>query len=444
MSTGFSNKYDKWNSVANELVSQTEEEDKADEEQAADFLGLKGKVPRSQAEADEKAKLEASRKLKEALDRQKEMEEKKKLVIEDVVGSNEGETMLLNDAKLQGRRVIVLRKCSKLEVHLTAPSKQSDSIIKVFLEECENLNLKVEAPIVTSMVEITHCKKVEIKVCKYRLSTLQIDMSKDLLVEYTDLNCFGLPSSDVHNGDRIYHAGVSDMVLKVPVFCARTKKASVLERKIDYIADGAIRVAEQSAQEYQFVTYVDRSSETIALVTERLHRVGTREFTDSELEKKRLEGNERDVELYMQDDERKIKECETHKAEGNEEFKNGNYTQAVLMYSMAIEKSSCLDKSRPFQSRHICFANRSACFLKIGHHEKALADAESCIQLDQTYIKGFFRKGLALHAMEKYQEALPVLVQSLKFEPKNKQIKQAIKFCEIKLEMEMRKRMNGN
>lgn len=430
--------------MTNELVSQAEEEDKAAEEKAAEFLGLNGKVPRSQAEADEKVKLEAAQKLKKALDKQKEMEENKKFVIEDMVGSDKRETILLNDTKLQGKRVIVLRKCSQLDVHLTAPSKQSDSIIKVFLEECENLNFKVEAPIVTSMVEITHCNKVEIKVCKYRLSTLQIDMSNDLLIEYADLNCFGLPSSDVHNGDRIYHAGVSGMVLKVPVFCTRTKKVNVLERNIDYIADGAVRVAEQSAKEYQFVTYVDRRGPSAELATERLHRVGTRVFTDSELEKKRAEGNERDVVLHMQDDERKIKECETHKAEGNEEFKNGKYTQAVLMYSMAIDKSSNLEKSRHFKARHICFANRSACFLKIGHHEKALADAEACIQLDPDYIKGFFRKGLALHAMEKYQEALPVLVQSLKLEPKNKQIKQAVQFCEVKLEMEMRERMSGN
>jgi len=31
--------------------------------------------------------------------------------------------------------------------------------------------------------------------------------------------------------------------------------------------------------------------------------------------------------------------------------------------------------------------------LKLGHHEKALDDAEQCIKLDPTSVKGHFRRG---------------------------------------------------
>jgi len=241
-----------------------------------------------------------------------------------------------------------------------------------------------------------------------------------------------------NNGDRIYHAGVSDMILRVPI--SSEKESKTMERKIDYLADGAVRVSEESAEEYQFASFVNWEGGTASLVTEKVHRVGTRLFTQSELDKRKKE-NQEDTMVQMHSEDVKIRECENHKAEGNKEFGNGNYGQAVLFYSMAIDKSSNLVE-RTYDERNICFSNRSACFLKLGQHEKALEDAESCIQLTPDYVKGQFRKGLALHAMGKYSEALPVLAKAHKIEPRNKQIKQAIQFAEVKLQMEMRRRMS--
>jgi len=135
----------------------------------------------------------------------------------------------------------------------------------------------------------------------------------------------------------------------------------------------------------------------------------------------------------------------------NSLFVNNRYGQAILLYSMAIDKTqedatkAMNDPKLHVPKVHVVsLANRSACFLKMGNPEKAFEDAEACLMADPTYLKGIFRKGMALHAMGKYQEALPVLAESLKQEPKNKQIKQALQFCEIKLSQEMRKRMEGN
>jgi len=79
----------------------------------------------------------------------------------------------------------------------------------------------------------------------------------------------------------------------------------------------------------------------------------------------------------------------------------------------------------------------------MGHHENALEDAVHCVELQPSYIKGHFRKGLALHAMKRYDEAMPCLVEALRMEPNNKQVQQAVKFCEVNLAKEMRKRMDG-
>ena len=63
--------------------------------------------------------------------------------------------------------------------------------------------------------------------------------------------------------------------------------------------------------------------------------------------------------------------------------------------------------------------------------------------MEPTYIKAIFRQGLALHAMGRYQEAIEQLAAALKLEPKNKQVKQALQFAEVRMHQEIRKRMEG-
>jgi tetratricopeptide (TPR) repeat protein len=63
--------------------------------------------------------------------------------------------------------------------------------------------------------------------------------------------------------------------------------------------------------------------------------------------------------------------------------------------------------------------------------------------MEPTYIKAIFRKGLALHAMGRYQEAIEPLAAALKLEPNNKQVKQALQFAEVRMHQEIRKRMEG-
>ena len=47
-------------------------------------------------------------------------------------------------------------------------------------------------------------------------------------------------------------------------------------------------------------------------------------------------------------------------------------------------------------------SNRAACSLKLGQPESALEDAKRCSDLNPNFVKGFFRQGLALHALERY------------------------------------------
>jgi tetratricopeptide (TPR) repeat protein len=74
----------------------------------------------------------------------------------------------------------------------------------------------------------------------------------------------------------------------------------------------------------------------------------------------------------------------------DEAFKEGNYPQAAVFYTQTLELAP---------AHHVALANRSACFLKLGEHEKALADAEACVAAKPDFLKGHFRKGMSLHAM---------------------------------------------
>ena len=115
--------------------------------------------------------------------------------------------------------------------------------------------------------------------------------------------------------------------------------------------------------------------------------------------------------------------AERRKQLGNDAFKLGDYPQAVVEYSLSLDLSPGL---------HAVLSNRAACFLKLGEHEKALRDAEACVLLDPTFTKGKFRLGLALHALARFPEAAQVLAEAEALDPKNAQIKDALKMASFK------------
>lgn len=65
------------------------------------------------------------------------------------------------------------------------------------------------------------------------------------------------------------------------------------------------------------------------------------------------------------------------------------------------------------------FSNRSAARLKLGDAAGALSDAEAAIGVNPTWSKGYQRKGSALQALQKYNEAVKAFDEALKLEPGN-------------------------
>jgi stress-induced-phosphoprotein 1 len=57
-------------------------------------------------------------------------------------------------------------------------------------------------------------------------------------------------------------------------------------------------------------------------------------------------------------------------------------------------------------TNHVLFSNRSASKSSLKDYQGALEDAEKAIELDKSFVKGFVRKGAALHGLKQYVEAV--------------------------------------
>lgn len=106
------------------------------------------------------------------------------------------------------------------------------------------------------------------------------------------------------------------------------------------------------------------------------------------------------------------------KDQGNVQFKAANYLKAAALYTQAIK----LDPDNA-----ALYSNRSAAFLNLVKLTKALADAEMTIKLKPDWEKGFFRKGCALEAMERYDEALATYQEALAQNPQSSEVATKVK-----------------
>lgn len=78
-------------------------------------------------------------------------------------------------------------------------------------------------------------------------------------------------------------------------------------------------------------------------------------------------------------------------------FSEQDYDTAIELYTKAIEVNSNVA---------VYYGNRSFAYLKTECFGYALTDASKAIELDKTYIKGFYRRAAAYMSLGKFKEAL--------------------------------------
>ncbi|KFV41844.1 Sperm-associated antigen 1, partial [Gavia stellata] len=92
------------------------------------------------------------------------------------------------------------------------------------------------------------------------------------------------------------------------------------------------------------------------------------------------------------------------KSEGNELFKSGQFGEAVLKYSEAIEYVIGLGEQSP-DDLSILYSNRAACYLKEGNCSDCVQDCNRALELQPFSLKPLLRRAMANESMERYRQA---------------------------------------
>eukprot|EP01041_Mallomonas_annulata_P001186 gene1186-2310_t len=114
---------------------------------------------------------------------------------------------------------------------------------------------------------------------------------------------------------------------------------------------------------------------------------------------------------FPEDNDAKRRLIDEIKSRAKGSISTRNFPEAVKLYSKAIELG--LEKS-------ILFANRSMCYFSQGAYTEALSDADSSIEADADYAKGYYRKGVAHIALKQFDHAVAALETGLALVPNDK------------------------
>lgn len=106
-----------------------------------------------------------------------------------------------------------------------------------------------------------------------------------------------------------------------------------------------------------------------------------------------------------------------YKLKGNEAYAEKRYNEAIAMFTTAIN----------LEENHIFYSNRSASYFNINKLPEALSDAEKCVTLNPSWVKGYCRKGAALQHMKRYDDAIDAYKKGLEIDPENCALRDGLK-----------------
>jgi hypothetical protein len=391
--------YNKWDKKANDVVKQIEQDDEREKVENDKALGLtdgpKG-PPTEKAEKELKQLGSHSEEKQAIMDKMKGREviiTRKKPQEEPVVLEG-GEN---SEIEMKGVRIQESRGC-----HFIIPKEVS--VLKVFVEKCKDCKVSIQGQIMTSTVEIWQCAEVDVEI-PMQLGVLQVDEC--------DKGPVRIKFAGLENVQDIYHHNAPGLTVSWGMTVDNEP--------------GSMEIGRPYEAGQQITRRVEGHSEL--LVTEPVRRDETNfPLTLRAPESKNAQRpgmtEQPEQEPVPKDvlDEQAKQQADAMREKGNEAFRNADFMQAAAHYSEAL----AID-----EKNHTVWANRAQCWLKLGSHQKAVDDATKCTEICPSYAKGWFRKGIGFHAMGKYTQAIPALLEAEKLDPKNKQIVDAIKMAQL-------------
>ncbi|KAJ4730331.1 Serine/threonine protein phosphatase [Melia azedarach] len=116
-----------------------------------------------------------------------------------------------------------------------------------------------------------------------------------------------------------------------------------------------------------------------------------------------------------------VSKAEELKVLANGAFKANKFSQAIDLYSQAIEING---------QNAVYWANRAFAHSKLEEYGSAIQDASKAIEIDPKYSKGYYRRGAAYLAMGKFKDALKDFQQVKKLCPNDPDAAKKVKECE--------------
>ncbi|XP_022023302.1 serine/threonine-protein phosphatase 5 isoform X1 [Helianthus annuus] len=113
--------------------------------------------------------------------------------------------------------------------------------------------------------------------------------------------------------------------------------------------------------------------------------------------------------------------AEQIKQQANEAFKANRFSQAIDLYTKAIELNG---------ENAVYWANRAFSHTKLEEYGSAIQDASKAVEIDPKYSKGYYRRGAAYLAMGKFKEALKDFQQVKRICPNDPDASKKLKECE--------------
>mmetsp|Transcript_8496 Transcript_8496/g.20140 ORF Transcript_8496/g.20140 Transcript_8496/m.20140 type:complete len:386 (+) Transcript_8496:52-1209(+) len=374
--------YRAWDSKADALCREVEEEDRKEQAANNEALGLtdgpKG-PPTEKAEKEVEQLKDHSQKRNEFIDWCKDRE----VSVSHTSHTSPSEEVELSVEEFKRKAVRI-----KNSTGVTYVVPEGAELIKLMLDNCSNVKVHVRSSLITSTAELYKCSNLELTL-DHPLGTVQVDeCPESVLVKFAERDHVG----------KFYHQNSPG--LSVSWGLSGPAAAQTVGR----------------AGAFQLLTRVAGDS----LRTEPVRR-GEGEFPLDFVQNGAAPQEQPEPEAAPAAEQRR-QEAEKHRLAGNDMFRAADFAQAAALYSLAVEKAPDLASA---------WANRAQCWLKLGQPEKALADAKRCTEVEPTNPKGWFRQGMSLHAMKRYPEAIAPLLEAEKLEPTNKQVVEAIKMAQL-------------
>lgn len=94
----------------------------------------------------------------------------------------------------------------------------------------------------------------------------------------------------------------------------------------------------------------------------------------------------------------------------------------MLALAQAIENYTYATEMDP--KNHIYMTNRSLCYASMKNYAKSLRDADKAIAIKGDWEKGWYRRGVALSNLERYEEAMTAFQKCLDLNPSSKDYQQ--------------------